>query len=88
MCLERSADGGPRFVAHPWAISQIQFNKAFIFSEGASDFKDLSVTILVGNARGQPLQRTISAYPLREDVIVNSTKIKLGGALIPSQDFC
>jgi hypothetical protein len=86
MCLERIADCVPGFVAHPKVMPKIQFNKPFVFFEGVSDCKDLSVTdlIVVGNAGSQAFQRTISAQPIRENIIVHIAIIKLGRALIAS----
>jgi hypothetical protein len=90
MCLERITDGAPRFVAHPENPTKIQFNKTFVFSEGARNCKNFSVTDLrdVGKAWFQALQTTVSAQNICEDKIVNSTLNKLGRSLIASKDVC
>jgi hypothetical protein len=77
MRLERVADRVPRIAALTAVdISQIQFNEAFAFSEGASDCKNLSFIILeaVGKeARSSDLQTTVSAQPIHEYGTVNTT---------------
>jgi hypothetical protein len=80
MCFERITDGAPRFVAHP-ARTKIQVNKAFVFSEGASDCKKFLVTDLraVGNTYSQALQTTVPAQPISENEIIEVAKIKLVG---------
>ena len=71
-------------------VNKIQVNKAFVFSEGARNCKDFSVTDLTahGKAWTPALQTTISAQPICENNIVNITIIKLGRALIASKDLC
>ncbi len=75
MCLERITDGVPRYIAYPGAITQIQVDKALVFSEGARNSKDFSVTDLkvAGKAWYQTLQTTVSAQPTRESGIVYAT---------------
>jgi hypothetical protein len=93
MCLERITDDAPRFVPRRLAeasskhdITKIQFQKAFVFSEGASDCKDFSVsdTMAVGEARAKALQNSGSAQRIHENGTVNITTIEFGRSLIAS----
>jgi hypothetical protein len=61
ICLERITDCVPRFVAHPKVMVKIQYNEAFVFSEGACNYKDFSFTdiTVTGNAWCQALQKRL-----------------------------
>jgi hypothetical protein len=76
MCLERITDCVPRFVAHHEAMRKIQFKKASVFFEGASDCKDFLVpsTKVAGKEQLQALQSTVSAQTIRENSIVHPYK--------------
>jgi hypothetical protein len=90
MRLERSANVAPRFIIHRGVMkAQFQFNETFVFSEGARDCNDFSVTNrAVVEKVFEVFQTTVSAQPIRENGIVNVTIIKLTRALIASNDLC
>jgi hypothetical protein len=77
MCLERITDGSPRYVVRNEATTKKQVNKAFVFFEGARNCKDFSVTDLSapGKVRCEEFQTTVSAQAIRENNIVNFTRI-------------
>jgi hypothetical protein len=84
MCLERIANGAPRFVVYLLEKPRkIQFNEAVVFFEGVSECKDFSVT----NLQLQALQTTVFAQPIRENGRVNITKNDLGRTLAASKDL-
>jgi hypothetical protein len=90
MRLERIANGAPGFLLHNKAITtQMQLHEAFVFSEGARNCKEFSVTGLVIRVKVvlQAFQTTVSAQPIRENNLVNIATIKPSRTLIASKDL-
>jgi hypothetical protein len=93
MCLERIANGAPRFLVHTAGIiPQTQVNEAFVFSDSVRNCKklpvaDINVEVLGQKVLPQAFQTTVSAQPIRDNKIVNITIDKLGRSLIASKDL-
>jgi hypothetical protein len=73
MCFERTADGAPRFVTHLVVKTKIQVNNVFLLS--------------ARKVRSQALQAAVPAQSIRKKGIVHITTIKIGRALMTSQDL-